>query len=534
MEDLLKIKAFVPNIDPMDLLPFLALLVGAIACLIADAFTDKEGGRRALPIVAGLSILGSMAGFFASSMPTLPFAEGTFKADEFGQLGSLVILFAGLVTTLLAPRLIEKRNLPAGEFYALTLFALFGMVLLTIANELLTAFICIELFSLSLYVLTGIDRRSARSTEGAFKYFILGSFASAFLVLGIAFLYGATHTTNLHEIGQIVAKGGITHNFVQGTGGLAQETLVPLNPIYVYTGFALVFVGICFKLSLAPFHMYAPDVYEGANTPTTMIIATASKVAALALLVHVVEALSLWPAFGRGASFIIGFAAITSMIWGNLAALVQTNIKRMLAFSSVAHTGYVSVGVLVLAVLPSTGLVGDDLGVAQSHIRNAMLLYMGGYTLMNVLAFGIANNLGGEGHMNAYRGLVHRNPMAALGMAVAMFSLLGIPPTVGFMGKIYVFREAVQYGYAGVAVIGVLASVISAFYYLSLVVTMFMREEAAEEGAPALAGGLDGIAVAAGGLVLPRAALVLSAALVIAFGLVPGAFFALNYTLALF
>lgn len=542
MEDISKIQAYVPEFARLtenpalfaELFPFLALLLGALGCLVADALTDKAGSRRTLPLIASASIVGSMALFFASGLPSLPFIENTFRADEFGQLGCLTILFAGLVAVMFSPRLIERRNLPSGEYYTLVLFALFGMTLLSVANELLTAFICVELLSLSLYVLAGIDRRSARSTEAAFKYFILGSFASAFLVLGIAFLYGATQSTYLHEIAKVLSQGGVMRTFTQPGGGMAAETLMPVNPIYVFIGFALLFVGICFKLSLAPFHMYAPDVYEGANTPTTMLIATASKMAALALLVHVVESLSVWPSFARGAAFIIGFAAITSMIWGNMAGLVQTNIKRMLAFSSVAHTGYVTVGVLVLAVLPTAMSDGGDLAEAQASVRNAMIFYMAGYTAMNVLAFGIAQYLGGEGHMGAYRGLVHRKPLAAFGMAVAMFSLLGIPPTVGFMGKIFVFREAVQYGYAGVAVVGVLASVISAFYYLSLVVTMFMREEEADENAPALAAP-GGVAVLAGdGAIGARAALVLSGAMVVAFGLIPGAFFALNFTLGLY
>jgi NADH-quinone oxidoreductase subunit N len=535
MQSIPYIQARVPDLSLFDLAPFLVLLIGGIVCLLADAASDRNGSRRVLPFISGVSILGSMALFFTGTLPSIPFAERAFRGDEFGQLGCLVILFAALVMVIMGPRLVERRNLPSGEFYTLILFATLGMTLLSVANELLTAFIALEIMSISLYVLTGIDRRSARSSEASFKYFILGAFASAFLVLGIAFLYGATQTTYLSQMASVLKSGGVgtMGELIRAGGSNVDFTITTaVNPLLVYMGFALLFVGTCFKLSLAPFHMWAPDVYEGANTPTTMMIATGSKVAAVAFLVHVTEALSMWLPFGRGAVFIIGLVAVASMLWGNMAALVQTNIKRMLAYSSVAHTGYTTVGVLVLAALPGLGLLHDDLLAAQEEIRLAIVFYMAGYTLMNVLAFGIAQYIGAEGNMAAYRGLVHRKPIAAFGMAVAMFSLLGIPPTVGFMGKFLVFAQAVKYDFLAVVVIGVLTSVASAFYYLSVVVTMFMREEEEVriEGAPAAVG--VG-AIPAGGMAL-RGALVMAAALVFVFGLLPGLFYALNFTLGLF
>ncbi|CAN5196312.1 NADH-quinone oxidoreductase subunit N [soil metagenome] len=511
MNDISNIQAYVPAVGLTDLLPLLALLFGAILCLIVDAASDKKGSRTLLPVICAATLAATFAIFYADPLPTSPFLESTFRADEFGQLGCMIITFAALVMALISPPMIERRNLPSGEYYALILFATFGMVTLVISNELLTAFIALEILSLSLYVLTGIDRRSAKAAEASFKYFILGSFATAFLVLGIAFLFGATKTTYLSEM---------AHVFQTSTGSMTE-----INPLWVYAGFALIFVGICFKLSLAPFHMYAPDVYEGANTPTTMIIATASKVAAFALLVHVVEALSYWPAFSIGATFVIGLVAVTSMVWGNLAALVQSNIKRMLAYSSVAHTGYATVGVLVLAALPGMGLGAEDLEIAQRAVRKAIIFYLAGYTIMNIAAFGIAHYIGGEGQMGAWRGLIHRKPMAAVGMALAMFSLLGIPPTVGFMGKFFIFKEAVQYGFTGIAIVAMLASVASAFYYLSLVVTMFMREEDEVSGV-----GLAGVRAAAPqlwtGELFARVFLTISCALVIVFGIAPGLFFA--------
>jgi len=475
------IVAYVPDISLASLAPFLILLLGGIVCLVADAASDKKGSRRILPPIAGVTLIAAIASFFLGLVPSRPFVEGAFYGDFFAQICCIVCLFAGLLMVILAPRLIERRNIPSGEFYTLIIFASLGMCLLAMSNELLTAFISLEIMSLSLYVLTGIDRRSGRAAEAAFKYFILGAFASALLVFGMAFLYGATQTTRLDLMGQVLASGYNT---------LITGETVAVNPVWIYLGFTLVFAGLCFKLTLAPFHMWAPDVYQGANTPTAMMIATGSKVAAFAFLIHLVTALSFWEPFAGSAAFIIGLVAIVSMIWGNLAALVQKDFKRMMAYSSVAHTGYMMVGVLVIVSLPAL-LQGDDLATATATVRQAIALYLGGYTIMNVLAFGLAYHLDGESNMEAYRGLFWRNPGAAFGMGIAMFSLVGIgftPPTIGFMGKFYLFKEGVQYGFTAVVVIAVLASVVSAFYYLGLVTRMFMREPETGDGAVALCG----------------------------------------------
>lgn len=533
MNQVQNIHAYVPVINFTEVLPFLILLLGAIGCLVADAATDKEGSRKLLPLISGASILLCAGSIFFSFLPNRPFIEGTFLADDFSRLGSLAILFSALMVTVMGPRQVIRRNLPSGEFYTLILFAALGMILLAVSNELLTAFIALEILSLSLYVLAGIDRRSGKAAEASFKYFILGAFASAFLVFGIAFLFGATHTTYLHEMAKVFQDGGVT--LMAGAhraGGLTASAaeILPLNPIWVFLGFGLVFVGICFKLSIAPFHMWAPDVYEGANTPTAMYIATGSKVAAFAFLVHLVAALSNWPLFASPAAFIIGLVAVTSMVWGNIAALIQSNIKRMLAYSSIAHTGYLMVGILVLVTLPQM-LTGEALETADFAVRQAIVLYLAGYTVMNVLSFGLAFHIGGEGHMAAYRGLFQRKPVAAFGMAIAMFSLVGIgftPPTIGFMAKFYLFKEAVQYGLVEIAVIAVLASVISAFYYLSLVVTMFMKEPRSEDGI-ALAGSREERTALSSGDGMVRLALASAAILIFVIGFYPGLFLSLGY-----
>lgn len=520
MREISEIQAYVPAIYLSEILPFVLLTLGAVLCLVIDAFTDKAQRRQILPIVTGGTLVAALISIFMNLFPKEPFAEGAFFTQEAGQLACVVILFSALATTILAPKFIEKRNIATGEFYALILFSTLGMTLLSVSNELLTAFISLEIMSLSLYVLTGIDRRSTKANEASFKYIILGAFASAFLVFGIAFLYGATGTTRISDM---------TTMFVDGVNA-AQD---PINPIWVYIGFGLMFVGACFKLSLAPFHMWAPDVYEGSNTPTTIFIATGSKAAALIFVLNLVQALSYWGPFATSASFIIGLVAVASMAWGNIAALVQTNFKRMMAYSSVAQTGYMTVGLLVLAVLPAQ-LSGVQLETAQIAVRQAIVLYMAGYTLMTVLAFGVAYNIEGEGHMGAYRGLAYRNPLPAAAMGVAMFSLVGIgftPPTIGFMGKFFLFKEAVQHGLVSMAVIAVLASVISAFYYLSLVVTMFMRDQTTEEGVT-LAGGSAAEAQSGTSIMLTRMFLVAAVLLIFALGFYPGLFLGLGFQFA--
>ncbi|MDK2970405.1 MAG: NADH-quinone oxidoreductase subunit [Candidatus Sumerlaeota bacterium] len=556
-------QTFVPQVALDQVLPFAILIVGGLLILALDALLEAvakmtpERRDQTLTLVTGLVLAGAF-GTFAVDMlgaNARPFLEGAFRADEFGHLGALLIIGTALAFVLMAPALIKRRKLPAGEMYTLLLFSVAGMTLLTVANELITAFICIEILSLSLYVLTGIDRRNRRSSEASFKYFILGAFASAFLVFGIAFLFGATGTTQLfgdgraydemqtaEKIGRPVQLPTDIANYNMGINEVLYSgqrivyaaqpvsevvegqivthpnviaTLAPLNPMWLFIGFALLFVGLCFKLSLAPFHMWAPDVYEGAPTITTMLIATASKVAAFAFLVHVVEALSFWRFFPAGASFIISAVAVISIAWGNLGAIVQTNFKRLLAYSSIAHGGYLTIAIATL-IHPE---VFSDLGRIE-RVRDAIVFYLFAYTLMNVLAFGIAAYLGrqGEGEISNFRGLFHRRPAIAVAMSVAMVSLMGLGlPIVGFWGKIYVFKEAVDVGLIALVVIGALGSVVSAFYYLRVVVEMFMRDASADAEAGTVPQGF------AYPLVIG-----LSCAAIVIFGFLPPLFFVLG------
>lgn len=519
-----QILAYIPEIRLGQIAPFVVLTVGALLVLALDALLDfvkgmtKQTRDRILLGTTALSIILTGVLFWLRMLGEqgVPFFEGMFRADEFGYLGTLVVLFGSLAFVIMAPPLIEKRKLPTGELCALLLFAVLGMVMLTVANELITAFICIEITALSLYVMAGMDRRSLRAGEAAFKYFLLGAFSSAFLVMGIAFLFGATGTTQLFGQGQIRAEiaearaAGVEytlptevmpydfgldeillaeHRVVYTAVPVAEEVdghmvtrmqpaahTAPVNPLWIFLGFGLIFVGLCFKLSLAPFHMWTPDVYAGSPTIVAMFIATASKVSAFAFLVHLVEAMAFWQHFPIAAAYLISAVAVASIVWGNTAALMQTNFKRMLAYSSIAHGGYLTIGV---ATLMHPDVLAD--AVRLTAVRNAMIFYLFAYTLMNVLAFGTAAYLGkrGEGKISNYRGLFKTHPYLAVGMAISMISLvgLGIPGTVGFWGKYYVFKETINAGLVTLAIIAMIGSAVSAWYYLRVVVAMFMQDE---------------------------------------------------------
>lgn len=566
--------AYVPDFTFLNFLPFLMLLMAGLIILGLDALLDVfiKGitRERRDGIITGFTFVAILATmltyFFAEFSSTAdPYLEGSFISNEFGNIGCLIILFAGLVFVAMSPPLMRARKLPAGEVFALLVFSLMGMVMLTVANELLTAFICIEILSLSLYVLVGIDRRNRKSSEASFKYFILGAFASAFLVLGIGFLFGATGTTHLfgnhsdtQEIIEARQEGrpyqlsteqpsyfmGMDQVFaaneriilnsqpeaelVDGAIEVSKAdtyTTAPLNPLWVYLGFILIFVGLCFKLSLAPFHMWAPDVYEGAPTIVALFVATASKVAAFAFLVHLVESMAHWQYFAPAALPLITVVAALSMIWGNVGALVQKNIKRMLAYSSIAHGGYIVVGI---AALLSVKAYEDEL--FHSVVRNAILFYLFAYTLMNILAFGIPHylNKAGEESINSYKGLSKRRPFIATGMAIAMISLLGlgIPGTIGFWGKFILIKEAMRAELYFLTIMMIVGSAISAYYYLSLIVQMYFREE---DGAGMLAD-LDPSENNSGTMVLigSKAVLVITAALTVIFGFLPFLFFGLS------
>jgi NADH-quinone oxidoreductase subunit N len=376
--------------------------------------------------------------------------QGMAVLDNLTLFATLVIGYSTGLVLLLSIDYLKRRGMESGEYYILVLFAATGMVIMAGANDLIVVFLGLETMSLALYVLAGFFRTRIEAGEASMKYFLLGAFASGFFLYGIALIYGATGSTNLNKIGAAV------------TAGASRDPLLLI-------GFALLLVGFGFKISAVPFHMWTADVYEGAPTSVTAFIATGSKAAAFAALLRLLL-VSLRPLQGEWV-WLFWVLAVLSMTLGNLVAIAQQNLKRMLAYSSIAHVGYMLVGVVA----------GGGLG------GGSVLFYLLVYTFTTAGAFGVILLLerGGDEavQIGDTAGLATRHPLAALALAIFLLSLVGIPPTAGFVGKFYLFGAAVRSGYLWLAVIGVLNSAAAAYYYLRVIVSMYMREP---EGTPAV------------------------------------------------
>ena len=373
-------------------------------------------------------------------------AHGMVRIDGFGLFFSFIVLLVGALTVLYSMTFLEREEADQGEFYALMLFCLAGMLLMLHTAHLMMVFIGLEIFSLSLYVLTGLTRMRVRSVESAMKYFLLGAFSSGFLVYGMALLYGATGSLALAQLGQ------------------AQPSRM------LWIGFGLVLIGLCFKIAIVPFHQWVPDVYQGAPTNVAGFMAAATKTAVFAVLLRL-----LLGSFGENPEVwvpLIKWLAILTMTVANLIALAQTNLKRLLAFSSVAHAGYLLIAVVCDPV--------DGVG--------AILFYLTVYAVMTVGAFAVlaAVGRGDADSERGYRladwaGLGWRRPMLGLAMAFFLFSLAGMPPTGGFLGKYVIFQAAIQSKQYLLAVVGVLNATVAVYYYLRVVVTMYMRDPETDE-----------------------------------------------------
>ncbi|MCL4505380.1 MAG: NADH-quinone oxidoreductase subunit N [Chloroflexi bacterium] len=431
--------------DIYTILPPLVLAGGAIVLLLVDLIVPRDNKA----ITAWLAIV-----VFAASLATAPLLAGRNQTgfnnmtavDDYALFLDGLFACIGIVTVLLTLRYNQERGIMRGEFYPLLLFSTSGMMLMAHAVNLLTVFVGVELLSIPLYILCGIARPRVDSEESAMKYFLLGAFASGFLVYGIALIYGATGTTQLSEIARKISVHEVSDNLL------------------LYTGAGLILVGLGFKVAAAPFHMWTPDVYEGAPTTVTAFMATATKAAGFAALIRVFM-FGLAPLLSTWQPIMAVISALT-MIVGNVIALSQTNLKRMLAYSSIAHAGYILMGVAAGNAMGATGV----------------LFYLASYAVTTLAAFAVMTSLGtvsGEDQsIEGYAGLFRRKPFMAIVMALAMFSLTGVPPTAGFAGKYFLFQAAISSNLVWLAVIGVLTSVISAYFYLRVVVTMFMREPA--------------------------------------------------------
>ncbi len=460
--------------DFAHLAPELVLTAGALLVLLADAFVSRE--RRGPVLGLALLVVAATGAALASvGAPGVSISRGLLSIDAFALYVKGVTLAAAAVTLLMSGSYLAEEGLPAGSYAFLILCATLGMLVMASGRELVTLFIGLETVAVAFYILAGFLKPNPKSNEAAVKYFLLGAFSLGILLYGMSLLYGLTGSTHLAAIAAAVSDPEA------------------VNRPLLLTGVILVAAGMAFKVAAVPFHMWAPDVYEGAPTPVTAFRSGGSKAAALAMLLRLlVEGVPSMVAEWRT---LLAVMAVLSMVVGNIAALWQTNLKRLLAYSSIAHAGYLLIG--VVAATPR--------GLA------ATLLYLGVYALMQLGAFGVLvflrrQDVAGE-DLDDVNGLFARRPAAAVAMLVFLLSLGGIPPTAGFMGKFWLFGAAVEAGYAWLAVMGVLASVVSLFYYLRIVVAMWTRPAAGPEPRmrPALAAVLLLMAVGTLGLGLyPR------------------------------
>jgi len=449
-------------------LPIGLLTLATAAILLVDIFGDDEAKVK-MPqgmALGGLILTGVVMVMLFGAYGVRPLEFGGFvRFDVAGTIITLVGLLAAAGTVLMAePMLSEGKTSHRGEFYALVMLAAAGVHLLAVSTELITIFIGIELVGLCAYVLAGMRLNDLRSQEAAFKYFLLASFAGAFMLMGIAFIYGATGSTTFDGIAAALQ------------GPLGRENFVVYQN-WLHLGLVLTLAGLAFKLTLAPFHMYAPDVYSGAPAPSASLIATGAKVGVFLATARLLDAIcsSELPATGDTAARLLAAMALLSMFIGNFGALVQTSIKRLLAYSSVAHSGYAALGLLAIAGASAQGNPVD-----AQNATDALVYYLFAYATMTTLAFGVVAYLGSDKKSDLI-GLSQRHPIMAAALAVAMVSLTGIPPTVGFFGKFQVFMAAIQAGYHGLALLGIVTSILSAYYYLHLIVLMYFTRPAEGE-----------------------------------------------------
>jgi NADH-quinone oxidoreductase subunit N len=436
-------------------IPLLTLLAFGLVLMLADAFK----ARFALPWIAALGLITSSV--LAYGDIDLANAQGyALYFDNmiaFGGRAAVIHIFlclVSLLTLFFLTDYIRRRKQGDDEVYALLIFAVVGMIMLATANDLIIVFIGLEIMSVCLYIMAGLFPRNLRSNEAALKYFLLGAFATGFLLYGIALLYGTTGSTQLH----IIARA------IDGPVG---------NNLLFFTGVGMLLIGFLFKLAAFPFHSWTPDVYTGAPTPLTGFMATGTKLATFMAFIFLL--MHAMPSSAEGYSKFInllGFAALASMLYGNLVAVQQRNVKRMLAYSSIAHTGYLMLGLM-------SGLAGYE----------SVVFYMLIYTFMTVGAFGIiaiVENQDSDSEISEWRGLGLRKPLLGVLMSVFLFSMAGIPPMAGFIAKYKVFGAAIQSQHYLLAILGILTSVVGAYYYLKMIVVMYFQQAPESKEAPYL------------------------------------------------
>ena len=443
------------------ILPELIVAVTGIVVMLYDSFVPKQrmvsGALSLIGLAAAAIVLGSMWGTAA------PTGWNGMIAHDNLRLGfSFVFLFVSAMTILVSTVWTDREDVPVGEYHALLMFATFGMMIMSAGSDLVTIFLGLETLSIATYVMAGLRKSDLKSNESAMKYFILGSFASAFLLYGMALIYGATGTTQIAEIADKVAN--------------------PNFPGLLLVGGAMLLIGFGFKIAMAPFHVWTPDVYEGAPTPVTGFMAAGPKAAAFASFLRVFVLGFPLVAGAQASGYLhqswigaVTVMAMVTIIVGNVAAIMQDNVKRMLAYSSIAHAGYALVGFVGAGLAKSTQ--------ARDEAIAAVAFYMLTYAVTNMGAFGIVTLLAQKNDRRTefedYNGIGFKSPVLAFSLSLFMLSLFGLPLTAGFMGKILVFRPALESGntlVAALVVVAVIGSAISAYYYLRLIVVMFFRE----------------------------------------------------------
>jgi NADH-quinone oxidoreductase subunit N len=474
-------QSMMPIINWALIAPEVIVCLAAVVVMLVDAFARPPQRW----ITGSISLAGIVLGIAGTIWLWATGGSGSGAADAFNgmivldelRLGfTLIFLLVSGLTLLISTVWVDGENLPAGEFHSLLLFATVGMMLMAAGNDLVIIFLGLEILSIATYVMAGFRRTDVRSNESSLKYFILGSFSSAFLLYGIALIYGATSIAEPGPEGVSRIVAGTT-NIAEIATRISQAQY----PALLFAGAAMMLVGFGFKIATAPFHIWTPDVYEGAPTPVTAFMAAGPKAAGFASFMRV---------FIFGLPFVVSSStasggnlhalwvatltvmAILTMTLGNVVAIVQNNVKRLLAYSSIAHAGYALVGFV------AAGAATDP--AKRNTAITAVVFYLLTYAVMNIGAFAVVQLIARSGDRRTaiedYRGIGFESPVLAFSLSLFMLSLLGMPLTAGFMGKIMVFGSAIEQGYYGLVVIGVLNTAVSAYYYLRLIIVMFFGE----------------------------------------------------------
>jgi NADH-quinone oxidoreductase subunit N len=433
--------------DYIRILPVLVLSLFGIVVMVLDPLVDEEKSQKTLGGIAFVGTLVALAStWYMAQSPGLAFSN-TIRIDSFSIFFNFLVIAIAAVVILSSFEYMAVQRIRAGEYYALILFGVVGMSLMSSSVELVLIFIGLEISSISTYILAGFRRNEAASSESSLKYFLLGSFATAFFLYGVALMFGATGSTNIDVI--------------------SQKLQAAPAEVLVFLAMALMFVGLGFKVAAAPFHVWTPDVYEGAPAPVVGFMSTAPKAAAFAVLLRVVFSIN-----APGRFWFLWVAAAFSMTLGNVGALVQSNVKRLLAYSSIAHAGYLLVAFAMTT--PETSLTGIS----------AAMFYTAAYAAMNVGAFAVVSHFANAGEryvtLEDYEGLGKSSPILAATLTMFLLSLIGIPMTGGFFAKFYVFSAALRANLIWLTLIGVANSAVGAYYYLRIIVAMYMRESRKE------------------------------------------------------